>query len=167
MEPVSSKQGTRKVLTIDPDSCTNCRSCELACSAFHYKKTNPMRSSIKVIYDFKRNLTVPIMCQQCEEPPCKAACHPKAIRSDPNKDILLLNEEKCIGCNLCIIACPIGGFTIDPVTKKPIMCDLCDGDPQCVKVCSLGALKFTEDFRVGTETRRAKLKRVLETMKRT
>jgi len=167
MEPANPKPGTHKVLSIDPDSCTNCRSCELACSAFHYKESNPMRSMIKVIYDFKRNLTVPIMCQQCEEPPCKEACRPKAILSNPNNDILSVNEEKCIGCNMCVVACPLGGFTIDPKTRKPIMCDLCGGDPQCVKVCSLGALKFTEDFRVGVESKRTKLKKVLETMKRT
>ncbi len=121
---------------------------------------------IKVIYDSKGNIAVPIMCQQCEEPPCEEACRIKAIRPDPGTGILTVNEEKCIGCNICIIACPLGGFTLDPATKKPIMCDLCDGDPQCVKVCSLGALKLVEDFRVATETRRNKLKKVVEGMKR-
>lgn len=153
-----------KVLTIDADLCTNCRSCELACSAFNFKLSNPMRSMIEVIYDFKRNIAVPIVCRDCEDPPCQKVCPVNAIFRNHDTNAVVINNEKCIGCNLCITACRLGGPSVDIASGKVIMCNLCGGDPQCVKVCSLKALTFTEDFRVGTETRRTKLRKLIDAL---
>jgi carbon-monoxide dehydrogenase iron sulfur subunit len=40
----------------------------------------------------------------------------------------------------CVTACIYGGIAIDPQTKKAIKCDLCGGDPACVKACDYGAI---------------------------
>jgi Fe-S-cluster-containing dehydrogenase component len=44
----------------------------------------------------------------------------------------------------CVFACPFGATFLDQQTGKVLKCDLCDGDPTCVKVCPTGALSFEE-----------------------
>ena len=53
---------------------------------------------------------------------------------------------------------------MNPKTGKPIICDLCDGDPQCVKVCSPKALEYVDEFRLGGSTRRSKLRNLVDSM---
>ena len=43
----------------------------------------------------------------------------------------------------CVTACIYGGIAIDPQTKKAVKCDLCNGDPACVKACDYGAISVT------------------------
>jgi Fe-S-cluster-containing dehydrogenase component len=53
-----------------------------------------------------------------------------------------LDYALCIGCKVCVTACPFGGMGIDTVTRQVIKCDLCGGDPACVRFCHPGALQF-------------------------
>jgi len=55
---------------------------------------------------------------------------------------MLINEEACVGCRMCIIACPFGGPSINPDTRKTIKCDLCQGEPKCVEFCVTKALEY-------------------------
>jgi Fe-S-cluster-containing dehydrogenase component len=48
---------------------------------------------------------------------------------------ILVDADKCVGCGNCIDACPGRVPFLHPVTRKAIICDLCDGDPLCSKVC--------------------------------
>ena len=57
---------------------------------------------------------------------------------------ILIDAEKCSGCALCVPSCPIGMIRIDPVTNVAIKCNLCDGDPECVKRCPENALAFID-----------------------
>jgi carbon-monoxide dehydrogenase iron sulfur subunit len=155
---------SQKLITVDPDLCTNCRACELTCSAFHFKHTNPMQSRINVVYDLRNNVAVPVLCKQCQDPACMKVCPVHAIFRDVATNYVLLDEKKCVGCTLCVTACRFGGPSINPTTDKPIICDLCDGDPQCVKVCSQKALEYVDDFRLGNSTRRSKLRNLLDSM---
>jgi Fe-S-cluster-containing hydrogenase component 2 len=59
----------------------------------------------------------------------------------------IIEEEKCNGCMTCVNECPFQGITYDKVNKKAIKCDLCGGDPMCVKVCQPGALVAFEPDR--------------------
>ena len=38
--------------------------------------------------------------------------------------------------------CPFGAILYDPDNRRVIKCDLCGGDPQCVRFCPTGALQF-------------------------
>lgn len=55
-----------------------------------------------------------------------------------------VDAKKCIGCKLCISACPLGNITFSPVEKKVVKCDLCGGEPKCAKLCPSGAIEFRE-----------------------
>jgi Fe-S-cluster-containing hydrogenase component 2 len=54
----------------------------------------------------------------------------------------------------CVTACTFGGIEIDPMTLKAIKCDLCWGDPACIKACEYGAISLVEAEKVGLDARR-------------
>jgi len=73
-----------------------------------------------------------------------ASCPANAIKRDPKTGAIIVQEEKCVGCGNCIHVCPYGAAFLDPVTKKAIICDLCGGDPACVRACPVDALKYLD-----------------------
>jgi Fe-S-cluster-containing hydrogenase component 2 len=54
----------------------------------------------------------------------------------------VLDEEKCIGCRACILACPFGAIGFDYGKNIAKKCDLCGGDPKCVAFCETHALRY-------------------------
>ena len=56
--------------------------------------------------------------------------------------IVKINTMQCIGCRSCNFACPISIPHYDPILKISLKCDLCEGDPWCVKFCTTGALHY-------------------------
>jgi Fe-S-cluster-containing hydrogenase component 2 len=71
-----------------------------------------------------------------------------------------IDYSKCIGCKMCIMACPIGGVSLHPNNKKIIMCDLCQGNPQCVKSCPEQALEYVDVSRLSLKKRREGVKKL-------
>jgi Fe-S-cluster-containing hydrogenase component 2 len=60
---------------------------------------------------------------------------------------VIVDREKCTACFACIDACPGKIPFIHPGDGKATICDLCDGDPECAKICTEGnwdALRVTE-----------------------
>ncbi|MFC1932813.1 4Fe-4S dicluster domain-containing protein [Chloroflexota bacterium] len=133
-----------KVLVIDHEKCTGCRMCELACSVFHTGASNPSRSRIRVIKWENIGLYLPLTCQNCEKPFCTEVCPTKACRIDPQKHMVVIDKDKCIGCKTCILACPFGAPFFDKVERVTVKCDYCDGEPQCVRFCDVGAIKYLD-----------------------
>ena len=152
-----------KVLLVDPDKCTSCKQCEKVCSLKHGGECNPVLSRIKVLRNEVMGqyfVTVPVLCQQCEIPMCKEVCPTEAIYQDLETGAYLINEERCIGCRMCVISCPLGAIEVDPVKHTAFKCDLCGGDPECVKVCLPGALTYVEKDKIGFSERRESLKKL-------
>jgi len=151
------------LILIDPDKCTSCRQCEKVCSLKHGGECNPVLSSIKVL---RREIvgesfvSVPVVCQQCETPMCKEVCPMEAIYQDLTTGAYLINEEQCIGCRLCTISCPLGAIEVNSNKRTAFKCDLCGGEPQCVKFCLPGALTYVEKDKVGFSARREALKKL-------
>jgi carbon-monoxide dehydrogenase iron sulfur subunit len=133
-----------EILAIDLELCTGCRSCELACSIAHSDSFNPKRSRIQILKDESRNLIVPMVCLQCENPLCQEACPNGAIVENEH-GILFVEKDICIGCMNCVTACIFGGIGLDPVTRKAVKCDLCWGKPACVKACQYGAISLISE----------------------
>ena len=143
----------KSFLAIDLHKCTGCRNCELACSAERTKSFNPRRSRIQILKDEVRNLVVPMVCLQCEDPLCEQAC-PNGAISYNEKGTLIVDSEVCIGCMNCVTACIYGGIEIDPKTLKAIKCDLCGGNPACIKACEYGAISLVDTKSKGLKARR-------------
>ncbi len=86
-------------------------------------------------------------CMQCNNPPCMDACPEEAIYK--RKDgIVLVDEEKCTGCQLCIPACPYDALTYDDQRDVIVKCTLCHHridkglEPFCVVCCEDDAIFF-------------------------
>jgi len=121
-----------KMLIVDHSKCTGCRLCEVVCSVKKNGTANPARARITVIKWESICIETPMLCQQCETAPCVAVCPVGA-----------LTRDESIG-RVCVAVCPFGAMGIDPVARKVIKCDLCDGDPTCVKFCETKALQYVD-----------------------
>ncbi len=140
-----------KTLIIHPEKCNNCGDCETACIETHTSLTSPGFSCIKIMkLDGDGEFFFPIACKQCENSPCLATCPKEAIYRDIDLDRIFIDRQKCVGCGMCALACPFGAMKIDKQKAKSYKCDLCGGDPECIKVCELRALEYTsmEAFKV-------------------
>lgn len=131
-----------KLLVFDASKCVGCRTCEVACSLTQTGVCNPLSSRRRVIHFEKVALDVPMQCQQCDDPACMNICPTKAIYLDGETGAKVINKDKCIGCKMCMIACPFGAITVDPLSKKVVKCDLCAGDPACTRFCPTGAIEY-------------------------
>jgi Fe-S-cluster-containing dehydrogenase component len=155
----------QKVLQIDIEKCVGCKTCEAACSLKNTGKVHPARSRVKVIAYEKRgeyHNYIPMVCQQCSTPLCMEACPTNAISKNQETGALLVDENACVGCKVCNMVCPIGGIGIDPVTNTAFKCELCEGDPECVKICDLQAISFVPMDKLDISIKRTKSEKISE-----
>ena len=127
-------------ISIDHKKCTGCRMCEQICTFFHEREFNPRRARIKVLMREKEGVNAPLLCNQCKT--CLSACNRDALSWDEKVGVVRVDAEKCNGCGLCIDACPQAAIFLDPISGIVNICDLCNGDPRCVKWCTEEVLKF-------------------------
>jgi len=154
-----------KVIQIDIEKCTGCRTCEVACSIRKTGQSNPTRSRIRIIRYEKRgefHNFIPMVCQQCSNPLCMEVCPVSAISKDADTGAIIVTTDTCVGCKVCSIVCPIGGISMDPVTNKAFKCDLCGGEPECVKHCDPEAITFVSKDKVDLSLKRAKSQKMSE-----
>lgn len=142
-----------KVITMDTSKCVGCQNCEMAC-AFAKSKTTCERkaSKIRVNHYIDEHAVIPMTCLHCEDAWCMNVCPAGAISRDPETNAVVIDQEKCAGCKMCILACPYGNIHFDEEKLVSTKCDLCGGEPRCVGHCIAGALNFEEieDFAVRT-----------------
>ncbi|MCE4607858.1 MAG: 4Fe-4S dicluster domain-containing protein [Caldisphaeraceae archaeon] len=133
-----------KVLMVIPDRCTGCGRCEEACSLYHFNVIDPLLSAIHVVRIENEPVDAPVFCIQCGLCGIPGICPENAIYRDPNTFSVIIDRDRCTGCGNCVAVCPYGMITIDRIERKAIKCDLCGGDPQCVKACPEKALVYAE-----------------------
>jgi len=144
-----------KALQIEPEKCTGCLQCELACSFQAEGVFNPSKSRIKIFTFHEEGRFVPYTCTQCSEAWCLHACPVEAIvlnEDTGSKDVL---ADVCVGCKVCTIACPFGTVNYDQDSKVVYKCDLCGGDPECAKACPTAAITYVDADHTGLERMRA------------
>ena len=140
----------QKALVVDLNLCSGCRSCELRCAFKHHRQCNPANSRMRVVRLDHVGLSVPLFCLNCDEGFCQEICPTKAIQRDEKTGALALQEDKCVRCRACTMVCPFSGLQVLP-DRRVVKCDLCGGDPYCVKYCETGALRYVEVEDVGLQ----------------
>lgn len=133
-----------KTLIIDAEKCSGCRACETYCSLKHEQICNPAKGRVHVVKWEQEGIFVPINCLRCDTPACELACPKQATFRNYATGAMEVDLYRCIGCLSCVFACPFGATFVDPETGRVLKCDLCDGDPTCVKVCPTGAITCEE-----------------------
>lgn len=134
-----------KILLADWTKCTGCRTCTFVCSFFHEGIFSPSVSRVRIAKQEEKGINIPIVCEHCEKPPCVAACPEGALKIGENGIVKYL-RELCKFHQACVEACPYDYLMVARLKgeKKLLKCDLCDGDPQCVKYCTSEALLWVE-----------------------
>lgn len=145
-----------KYLSIDVKKCTNCRICAMWCSFTKTGAVGPAYARIRPYCIDSEGITVPNVCNHCEEAFCMDICPTRALRRNSETGAVLIDYDLCIGCRSCIAACPFGAVFMDP-EGKIIKCDLCDGlpEPQCQAHCPKGAITWKKPELVAVEKRKA------------
>ncbi len=144
----------------DSDRCTGCKTCEMACK--DYKDLGP-DVNFRRIYEYAGgnwNLGqdgcyrqdvfayyMSISCNHCSDPACTKVCPTGAMHKNAD-GFVIVNEEICIGCRYCHMACPYDAPQYDAQKGHMTKCDGCYSrvtagqKPVCVEACPLRALDF-------------------------
>jgi sulfite dehydrogenase (quinone) subunit SoeB len=169
-------QSTEKKLglVIDLDTCVGCQACVTNCKEWNtgghmapltdidaYGE-NPDGVWFNRVHTYEQNtgcgssrtVHFPRSCLHCENPACVTVCPTGASYKRTSDGIVLVDEDKCIGCKLCSWACPYGAREFDTDVGVMKKCTLCvdriynqnlneiDRVPACVAACPTGARHF-------------------------
>jgi carbon-monoxide dehydrogenase iron sulfur subunit len=141
---MSAKTQLRKFVSVDPGKCIGCGICEYACTVEKGEGIwNPLRSRIRVVR-MAPVFNFALTCRGCQDARCVKACPERALSQSESTGLLLINQDKCKGCDWCVQACEHGGITIHSETGKAIACNLCEGEPKCIESCPEEALEIVE-----------------------
>ena len=168
---------TRYAMVINQKRCSGCQTCALACKmqnnvpdgmAWNRVLTEgcDIIDGVVGVYPNLSRTYLPVACQHCENPACMKVCPTGATYKD-NSGRVLVNYDKCIGCRMCMAACPYnarcfnwneptratGGYYGDkdvPVRPKGVAekCTFCKertakgNEPRCVRCCPCRARTF-------------------------
>ncbi len=88
----------------------------------------------------------PVSCRHCEDAKCVSACMAGALSRDEKQGMVIHDESRCVGCWMCVMACPYGAIRPNVKAKKPVRCDKCadKDEPACVKACPTRAIIIRE-----------------------
>ncbi len=144
-----------KRVYVREDACMGCGLCRVYCLVEHsrsqdiikaFKKESP-RALSRIRIERNKEVSFSLQCRHCDEPWCVYSCLTGAMHRDGVTGIIAVDENKCIGCWTCIVACPNGALARDANRKVVAKCDLCPGRdvPACVANCPNEALIFAEE----------------------
>lgn len=143
-----------KKLYYEVKKCLGCKSCEISCSIAHSKTSDLFRMLKEETLSLPRkkvfssnNKNYPVSCRHCKEAKCVDACMAVALTFDAKKGIVNHDESRCVGCWMCVMACPYGAIRPNIKAKIPVRCDKCKDldEPSCVKACPTHAILWQEE----------------------
>ena len=119
-------------IKVNKKKCSGCHLCEMVCSLFHAGLINTEKSAIRIESDdLETSLHSPVVCRQCKEMKCIEG---KEIDERAEK-------KKFLWAGSRADRCPFRALTLFGDTAYH--CDLCGGNPKCVKVCTPGAISLS------------------------
>lgn len=157
-----------KIITFDSKKCVGCLNCELAC-AYENSLTTCEReeSMIRVNHYIDEHAIIPMTCLHCEEAWCMNICPAGAISRVDSTGAVVINQDKCVGCKMCILACPYGSIHFDDRKLVSAKCNLCGGEPRCVEHCIAAALNYEEPEEYAERMRKRADRKMIENIKHT
>lgn len=140
------------VMLADTTRCINCKACEVACRAEWETPMGYSRDWVKEVEYLNAGgmpelQLFPGRCQHCDDAPCVEAC-PSGASFKREDGLVLVDDETCSGCELCVPACPYDARWLNPETNKISKCTFCQPridqglEPACVQTCVGHALIF-------------------------
>ena len=141
--------GHRYAMLVDLRRCIGCQACTVSCSVENQPPIGQFRTTV-LQYEVDQAdrapamVSLPRLCNHCDEPPCVPVCPVQATfqRSD---GIVLVDNERCVGCGYCVQACPYDARFINHETQTADKCTFCEHRleagllPACVESCVGGA----------------------------
>jgi Fe-S-cluster-containing dehydrogenase component len=161
----------RRFIICNPEICTGCGACEIACSLHKEGVVSPMYSRIHVseVDSFAEPISsTAIACFRCEDPACAKACPGGVLSSDEETGLITVEEENCGGAMCCggwaEIACEFGAISMHPEKRAVLVCDGCPEkkEPPCVEVCPKEALSFGKIEEVLQDTKNEDVRKLLK-----
>ncbi len=164
-----------KSVLVDITRCVGCRSCMVSCKSWNDlpagkgEFSNNWDSPGKLSADTWTNVSSYVLeegdqlkwrfvkrqCMHCNEPACESACFTHSFVKTKEGAVIYkpteLNQDYCVGCRYCMIACPFGvpGFQWEkafPYVQKCVFCyDRAKQEglePACVTSCPTGTLTY-------------------------
>lgn len=136
----------------DPNRCTGCAACSLACSTENGLAWGRSWRQI-VPFNPERRPDIPafhlsLACNHCAQAPCIAHCPTGAMTRDPRTGAVVVDEARCIGCRYCAWVCPYDAPRFDEERGVMTKCTLCNHrllegvGPACVEACPTVALGY-------------------------
>jgi DMSO reductase iron-sulfur subunit len=132
----------------DVSRCVQCRTCEVACKSIRNVEPGlKWRRVVEIWGGEFPNVTrtfFSLACMHCGKPACATVCPTGAISKRAKDGIVVVDRDKCNGCQDCFSACPFGvpQFGADGIMQ---MCDFCiemGGEPACVAICPAEAIHY-------------------------
>lgn len=141
-------------MMVRQDRCIDCERCVDACAStnevpgYGYR-TMILQRDVPDAIGQKREF-IPVLCNQCNNPPCVRACPTKATYKDPKNGIVMMQYDKCIGCKTCVLACPYNARYFNEEKHAIDKCNFCfdtrisKGEKltACAAACPAGARVF-------------------------
>ncbi len=139
-------------ILVKANRCLACKQCEIACVVEHapsknlleaLKEKDKIRPRVRVEQGEEGHAA--LQCFQCEDATCVGACIAGALSYDET-GIIVHEQDKCVGCWICVLVCPYGVMRRNQKQQTVLKCDRClDSDYlACVEACPVEALVVRE-----------------------
>ncbi|MFQ6015471.1 MAG: 4Fe-4S dicluster domain-containing protein [Anaerolineae bacterium] len=137
---------TSRRVYANPDLCTGCRMCAVACSIVKLGMANPRKGAIIIRQNLFERYEFQTLCRHCDPAPCVDACMTGCLEKDAVSGVVTLDTPRCVGCWMCVMVCPYDAIQRDVECQVAIKCDLCPEReaPACVAACATNALMCVE-----------------------
>lgn len=124
-------------LQFNNETCSGCKTCSLVCTLSKFKISTPSLAFLNVYGKFPAPGKYYVdYCDQCGK--CAEVCPAGAIEA--TNGIYIIDPEACIGCQLCLDACPYHVMRfVDGIAQK------CNDCGQCAEICPRNALSHTTE----------------------